>query len=338
MPNPDAAAESDVPVNDAAVDGEPWDASDEVSPDSGGESSRLDSAADDLGSVPSSLVVPEVSGTIYSFRFADTVFAVDADNGARIVTFSLGGRNLLTAAKDASDINWGSTLWPSPQNDWSWPPPTEIDSSAYTASLAGAILTLTSATASALGLSVTKKFTVDSVAGVVKIEYRISNRGTQSRSVAPWEVSRLAAGGLTFFPLGAGAPSKGAPPLLQLQLSGGVAWLAYDASVVTEGQKALADGSEGWIAHATGNLLFVKAFGDITTTQAAPGEAEIELYADPTHTYIELEDQGAFTRLAPGASLSWTVRWFVRQLDASVPIEVGSAELLSAVRALVQPV
>ncbi len=53
-------------------------------------------------------------------------------------------------------------------------------------------------------------------------------------------------------------------------------------------------------------------------------------------TAIEFEDQGAVTRLAPGASLSWTVRWFVRQLDASVPVEVGSAELLSTVRALVQ--
>lgn len=334
------ATESDVSADDATLgdadDGERGDVRDALSRDSDSERARRDADRSDSNDTPANLVVPEVNGTVYSFRFADTVFAVDAAQGARIITFSLGGHNLLTAAKDASDVNWGSTLWPSPQSDWSWPPPAEIDSGAYTASLAGATLTLSSATASALGLSVTKTFTVDSLAGVVNIEYRISNRGTRSRSVAPWEVSRLAAGGLTFFPLGEGVPSKGSPALLPLELSGGVVWLAYDASAVTEAQKALADGSEGWIAHATDHLLFVKAFGDITPAQAASGEAEIELYADPTRTYIELEDQGALTRLAPGASLTWTVRWFLRELDASMPVEVGSADLLGTVRALVQ--
>lgn len=331
-------AENDAPTTDAELDadGELWDARDALSRDSDSERARRDSDRFDGSDIPANLVVPEVNGTVYSFRFADTVFAVDAAEGARIITFSLGGHNLLTAAKDANDVNWGSTLWPSPQSDWSWPPPAEIDSGAYTASLAGATLTLSSATASALGLSVTKTFTVDSLAGVVNIEYRISNRGTRSRSVAPWEVSRVAAGGLTFFPLGEGAPSKGSPALLPLELSGGVAWLAYDASAVTEAQKALADGSEGWLAHVMDHLLLVKAFGDITPAQTAPGEAEIELYADPTRTYIELEDQGALTRLASGASLTWTVRWFLRELDASIPVEVGSADLLGMVRALVQ--
>lgn len=333
-------AETDAPAIDTDLDAEDEsrDVRDAFTRDSVSDRMRGDTFPDSLAdsNTPANLVVPEVNGTVYSFRFADTVFAVDAAKGARIITFALGGHNLLTAAKDASDVNWGSTLWPSPQSNWSWPPPAEIDSGAYTPSLVGGTLTLSSATASALGMSVTKKFTVNRLAGAVNIEYRISNRGTQSRSVAPWEVSRLAAGGLTFFPLGEGTPSKGSPALLPLELSGGVAWLAYDASLVTEAQKALADGSEGWIAHATGNLLFVKAFGDITPAQAAPGEAEIELYADPTRTYIELEDQGALTRLAPGASLTWTVRWFLRELDASVPVGVGSADLLSTVRALVQ--
>jgi hypothetical protein len=323
------ASESDAPGTDDVADGggEGQDARDAAFRDGPNERPR---------DAPANLVVPELSGTIYSFSFDDTVFAVDAAKGARIVTFSLGGRNLLTAAKDASDINWGATFWPSPQNDWSWPPPAEIDSGAYTASVTGATLTLTSATASALGLSVVKTFTVDDVAGVVNIEYRIDNRGTRSRSVAPWEVSRVAAGGLTFFPMGEGAPSKGSPPLLQLELSEGVAWLAYDPNLITEGQKVLADGSEGWIAHATDNLLFVKAFGDITPAQAAPGEAEVELYADPTHTYIELENQGALTKLAAGASLTWTVRWFLREIDASVSVQTGSADLVGTVRTLVQ--
>lgn len=340
-PLPDAADADEADAAPETRDGGSRDTRDAALGDSApAERPRRDSSPDRLAEAgsdtPASLVVPEVTGTIYSFRFGDTVFAVDAATGARIVTFSMGGRNLLTAAKDASDINWGSTLWPSPQSDWSWPPPTEIDSGVYSASLAGATLTLTGATASSLGLSVTKSFTVDSVAGVISIEYRIINRGTHNRSVAPWEITRVAAGGLTFFPVGEGAPRKDSKPLLPLEISRETAWLAYDPSVITGEAKAYADGSEGWIAHATHGLLFVKAFGDTAPTQAAPGETEIELYADPTHSYIELENQGALTSLAAGASLTWTVRWFLRELDASVAIEPGSADLLDTVRALVQ--
>jgi hypothetical protein len=87
-----------------------------------------DSAADSSGDAsidtpPVAWLAPTVSGTVYTYTFGDTIFAVDAAKGGRIVTFSLAGRNILTAAKNSGDNNWGSTLWPSPQSDWNWPPP-----------------------------------------------------------------------------------------------------------------------------------------------------------------------------------------------------------------------
>ena len=333
----DAASAADSAAQDSCDSGP--DLRDSATRDTASEPARRDSSPDQRAEAsadtPANLVIPEVNGTVYSFRFGDTVFAVDASQGARIVTFALGGRNVLTAAQDGSDLNWGSTFWPSPQSDWSWPPPSEIDPNPYTASVAGATLTLTSATASALGLSITKKFTVDSVAGVVTIEYRISNRGTRTRSVAPWEITRVAAGGLTFFPMGQGSPSKGTQPLLPLEISQGVAWLTYDPQVITSDSKAFADGSEGWIAHATNGLLFVKNFNEIGPTQAAPGEAEIELFANPTKLYIELEEQGALAKVSAGASLTWTTRWFLREIPA-ISVEPGSADLLDTVRTLVR--
>lgn len=276
-----------------------------------------------------------VKGSVYTFTFGDTIFAVDASKGGRIVTFALDGKNILTAAKDSSDNNWGSTFWPSPQSDWNWPPPSELDPGAYTAKVSTGTLSMTSLTAGSLGLAVTKKFSVDSAKGMVTIEYGLVNRGTKARSVGPWEITRVAAGGLTFFPMGVGAPSKGAQDLLTLQMSIGVAWFAYDAKTITNDQKVFADGSEGWIAHVAGNLLLVKAFTDTSVAQAAPGEAEIEIYTDAGHNYIEVENQGAYASLDPGASATWMVRWFLRKLDASVPAQVGSADLLSAVRALI---
>jgi hypothetical protein len=279
---------------------------------------------------------PAVNGTVYTFTFGDTIFAVDAAKAGRIVTFSLAGKNILTAAKNSQDNNWGSTFWPSPQSTWNWPPPADLDPNPYTATLCGDSVSMTSQPSAALGLSVTKRFSVDAAAGMVTIDYGLVNRGTQVHSVAPWEITRVAAGGLTFFPMGEGTPSKGTQDLLNLQITDGVAWFAYNAASITKEQKVFADGHEGWIAHLDGNLLLVKAFADTPANQAAPGEAEIEIYTDAGHSYIEVENQGAYVSVAPGATSTWTVRWFLRQLDPSVSVQPGSANLLSLVRGLVK--
>jgi len=285
--------------------------------------------------VKTNSVVPVASGSVFSFQFGDTLFAVDANRGGRIVTFAVAGHNVLTGpAVDAA--NFGSTFWSSPQSDWGWPPPPEIDSAPYAASLDGAVLSLSGATAAGLGLVVEKKFFADSQAGAITVAYTIANRGSQARQAAPWEITRVAAGGLTFFPMGEGGPRKGPQDLLTTTIVNGVAWFAYDAAAITADQKLFADGQEGWIAHVDGDLLLVKSFADTRPAQAAPGEAEIEIYANAGHTYVEVENQGAYVNLAPGAATSWTVRWILRKLDvAATPASTGSAPLVDLVRNLV---
>jgi len=281
-------------------------------------------------------VVPAANGSLFSFQFGDTLFSVDANLGGRIVTFALSGRNILTGPA-VDPANFGSTFWSSPQSDWNWPPPPEIDSAPYAASLDGAVLSLSGATAAGLGLAVEKKFSADGAAGVVTVAYTLANRGSNARQVAPWEITRVAAGGLTFFPMGEGVPRKGTQALLSPTILGGVAWFAYDAAAITADQKLFADGLEGWIAHVDGDLLLVKSFGDTLPSQAAPGEAEIELYANAGHTYVEVENQGATVNLAPGDSTTWTVRWMLRKLNvASTPAQAGSAPLVDLVRGLVK--
>ncbi len=281
-------------------------------------------------------VVPTATGRLYSFQFGDTRLAVDANLGGRIVTFAFSGRNILTGPA-VDPANFGSTFWSSPQSDWNWPPPPEIDSAPYAASLDGAVLSTSGATAAGLGLAVEKKFSADGEAGVVAVVYTLANRGSQARQVAPWEITRVAAGGLTFFPIGEGGPRKGPQDLLSPTVVDGVAWFPYDAAAISADQKLFADGREGWIAHVDGDLLLVKSFADTLPSQAAPGEAEIEIYANAGHTYVEVENQGAYVKLAPGAVTTWTVRWMLRKLNlASTPAAVGSAPLLNLVRSLVK--
>jgi len=282
------------------------------------------------------LLTATANNGIYTFAFAETVFAVDPARAGRVVTCSLGGRNILTAAKGPEDNNWGSTFWPSPQSAWNWPPPAEIDPGPYQAQISGAVLSLSSPVAPGLGLAVTKRFTCDPGKGLLTIEYGIVNRGQEARAVAPWEITRVAAGGLTFFPMGEGAPWKGPQQLLPLDLRAGVAWLAYDKTAGTSDQKAFADGREGWIAHLAGDLLLVKAFADTTPAQAAPGEAEIEIYTDAARSYIEVENQGAYVTLEPGAASRWPVRWYLRRVDGTVAARPGNPRLLELVRQLVR--
>ena len=278
--------------------------------------------------------LPTVKGSVYTFTFGETVFAVDAAIAGRIVKCALDGRNILTEAKNHEDNNWGSTFWTSPQSDWNWPPPAEMDPRPYTARLDGGTLSLASATIPAIELAITKRFLIDAGHGVVTIEYGIVNKGKQARSVAPWEISRVASGGLTFFPMGDGEPWKGFQELLPLTTINGAAWLPSGTVPAATDQKAFADGREGWIAHVAGNLLLVKSFPAVADAQAAPGEAEIELYTDAGRTYVEVENQGAYVNLAPGATMTWPVRWFLRQLDAGIQVTPGSAELLTFVRSL----
>jgi hypothetical protein len=271
------------------------------------------------------------NGSKYSLNLGDTFLELDAANGARMTALRVGGStgpNLLAdSVTTGQPDNWGSTFWPSPQN-WAWPP-TEADSInaintlPYTPVSDASTLTLTSQlNATPPAVSVIKKFSVDPAKEAIVIDYTMTNGGTVPVSVAPWEITRVAAGGITFY-ADAGDASVALPPTT---LTDGVRWYQHDPNAAAQPDKFLSDG-KGWIAHAAGDLLLIKSFPDITPAQSPTGEAEIEIYSDKK--YVEVENQGAVQTLAPGEALHWTVRWYARKLGA--PAVVGSAELVAYV-------
>ena len=306
--------------------------------DAGGSSATGDSGSGGVkagGNGGATTAMWTTSGSKYSLRFGSTYFEVDASLGGRITSFKTGDAELLAdAATTQQEYYWGSTFWPSPQSLFTLPPTDDslanIDQNPYTAALDGGVLTLTSAlNLKAPLLVVTKKFSADVAKEAVIIEYTMTNGGTDALAVAPWEVTRVAGGGLTFYP-------ENTPPSLQnwngelppTTLSNGVRWFQHDISVTAQ-TKFFADGKEGWIAHAHADLLLIKAFPDIQPAQSPPGESEIEIYAVPT--YVEVEQQGALQTLAAGqSSTRWTVRWYARKLAA--PATAGSADLVTYVQ------
>ncbi len=266
-----------------------------------------------------------------------TVYFEVAPAGARIVDVHLpGGTNLLTGpSTDAA--NYGSTFWTSPQSAWNWPPPDSFDTSPYAAAGSDADLRFTGPPDSNAGAQIGKHFMAADATQSVGAEYRIT-AVARDGMFAPWEITRLGPGGLTFYPTGGDAPRAGGgfslPPT---QTAAGCTWYQHPGSAPGADQKLLADGSGGWLAHVAGDVVLVKKFADVPAGMAAPGEAEIELFVDGRGRYVEVEEQGAYQPVPAGQTLTWPVTWIVRRLPAALDATAGSPDLVAFVQSLVSP-
>jgi hypothetical protein len=258
-------------------------------------------------------------------------FEVAPRHGARISSLRCHGRELLwlRGASNFADAT-GSTFWPSPQR-WPWPPPAELDREPYELrrSPSGALV-LASRPHVATQLQVTKTFTALPAREAIEVAYAMTNVGEEPVSWAPWEITRVPAAGRAFWPTGAERFGADGMPT---RSSRGHTWC--EPSAARGEAKLFADGSGGYLAYVEGGYLLVKSFADITPSQAAPGEAEIELYVNPDHSYVELEQQGAYTSITPGESVTWRVTWFARQLPGSIATLVD-ADLVAFVAETLQ--
>ena len=306
-----------------------------ASSSTGGSSSSSSSSGG--GGAGGKLDGPIDRGGFLVLEFNSLYFEVEPSLGARISALRWSGKELLTNAM-VNAMNWGSTFWSSPQSDWGWPPPTAIDSDAYTQTIDASSFHVVGQTASFAGktLSMEKDFAADFQHDAVVVTYTMHNTGNATFSVAPWEVTRVA-GGLTFFPTGDTQFTPGGSNPLPVDAAAGVTWFDVSAHPPDNSAKKLnADGKGGWLAHVAGDLLFLKKFADVPLASQAPGEGDVEIFAQTAAGggYLEMENQGAYAPIAPGASSTYTVTWVVRQLPANVTASVGSASLLAFVASL----
>ncbi|HWO12626.1 MAG TPA: glucose/sorbosone family PQQ-dependent dehydrogenase [Polyangiaceae bacterium] len=275
--------------------------------------------------------ISEANGR-YRFEFGASSAEVDSEHGGRITTFAWRGTNILTgpdvvsAGDAATQNNFGSTFWTSPQSVWSWPPEARIDSDPYAASLADGELTLESQPGPITGFAVEKTFAASER---LSIAYTLRNTSAEARAAAPWEISRVPKAGLILF------PARFVPlpqSTLSSELRDGIAWIDLSAPPATDA-KLFQDGDDGWLAYILGDLAFIKVFDDVPPEAQAPGEAEIEVYVSGSFDYIELEQQGPYTEIPSGArGEPWRVDWLVRPLPAHVRAHVGNAGLVRWVR------
>ena len=258
----------------------------------------------------------------YSLSVGHVTLTVDAQKGGKIVSYRYDDKEILSQTKIPN--SFGSTFWTSPQSEWNWPPVPEYDTKPFNAEIVDDKLILTGEKSARFGYRVRKMFVVDKKDNAMVITYTISNESGETRKVAPWEISRVPNGGILFFDAKEAVPANnmvGLPFEYKLK----AAWYTLDEDRAH--RKIKADG-KGWLAFCDNGLLFVKKFPDIKASEPAPAEAEIQIYANPGKTFVEIEEQGTYTTLQPGEELNWTVRWYLEPTD--LPEEPSKALLKKA--------
>jgi hypothetical protein len=285
-------------------------------------------SSDQAGPGSANKIQFQVHNQLATLRLGNLALVVDAAFGGRITEFSLDGKNALLSEGELS----GSTFWTSPQKDWGWPPPAEIDSDPYEIQQQGNELKLISVIAPDLEVQVEKKFTSNAQGNGFDITYTLRNMSNRSIKLAPWEVTRVP-GGYTFYPTTGNQVRND----LKTSAKDGITWYFYQLDELSDGNshKVLEDATEGWIANVnpeTG-LLFIKRYPDISSAHFAPNEAEIELYASPRGDYIEIEQQGPYTTIPSMSSVDWTVTWYLQHIGTKNTISIGNTEMVQRARA-----
>ncbi|MCQ2059499.1 MAG: DUF4380 domain-containing protein [Bacteroidaceae bacterium] len=263
---------------------------------------------------------------IYTLTLGDATLTVNPNIGSKVISLKLGDKEVIaqhsTAGRFPNMNDYGATFWPSPQSNWNWPPIATYDSKPYTVVDDSKSLVCVSGLDGRYPYRFTKEFKTDQKRGCFEITYSIKNESDANVSVAPWEISRVPGAGL----IAIGADKEYIHPLdvMPFQFSDGVAWIPFEPS--PKQRKAFFNGT-GWLAFINNGILFLKTFPDVEFGLTAPEQEEEEVYINENTTFIELENQGEYVLLTPGASLDWTVRWSVTNVSADKPGKELKAEI-----------
>lgn len=286
---------------------------------------------------------PIERGGNYVLEFGDTYFEVQKAGGKVIELRRGTGENLFTTSA-VNSTNFGATFWTSPQS-WPWPPPTALDADDYTVTVDEALGTITmvsEATTDAPLVTVTKVFAANLCDESIDITYTVSNAGTTSVTIAPWEVSRALPEGVSFFPAGslcATCNNLLTVPIVAVPTGQtDTQYFFYEHGTASDVDKKLfADGTGGWLAWANDTDLYVKKWADVPVSEqlTSEGEAEVEIYAGDGYVELEVQGPSATLTAAPGGTTSFAMKWFVRTLPTGAQPTAGNQALVDGVLSIV---
>lgn len=156
----------------------------------------------------------------------------------------------------------------------------------------------------------------------VEVLHRLRNKNPWAVELAPWALTVLPQGGRVILPM----PPRGKHPEALPPTHPLVLWaytdfrdkrwtLGFKYIVLQQDpkakspQKAGAMVPDGWAAYARGGRLFVKKFEVVKDATYADFGSSVETFTNAD--MIELETLGPLTKLAPGAAVEHTERWWL---------------------------
>lgn len=277
---------------------------------------------------------------------------VTTDIGPRIAKYAfVGGENILGGTggslekKDEWQAWGGHRLWIAPEDRVrSYGP----DNSPVRHERVGARgIRLTQPVEAVTKIEKEMVVTLDETGSGVTIEHRLTNRGTEPTSLAPWALTIMNGGGTALLPH---EPYKRHQDAL-LPARALVLWHYTDLSdprfqhgprflrlstdsARNEPQKVGASNKVGWAGYARNGLLFIKRMPWKEGAEYPDYGSSTEIFTQGS--FIELESLGPLETLKPGATATHTERWFLFK-DVSIPkddegLEKTLMPLLSSVK------
>jgi hypothetical protein len=261
-----------------------------------------------MAPAPVAVSVPRLPGTpelakdgSYVFSGGGIELAVAPRHAGAALRFSLDGKNVLA-------------------------PPSFGVPEPLSAELEGSTLVLQSA-----GGELIKRYRLDTARRAVEVTYTVVNTSADVARPAVSDLHRVASGtGLTFFP---GEQRLLPGSTLKLNVWQPVTWFAHEQSREPKLVEAFVPAADSWVATVNDGLLLIKTFGDVTKATVVVKSA----YDSDTkqRPWVELGERTAF-ELPPGASATWSIRWFLRKLPDAIVPKPGNPELLGFVKGVIQ--
>lgn len=269
----------------------------------------------------------------YIITQGDMRLEIMANFAARISSFKIAGEEMLVTPANINTKGWGNVFWTSPQSEWNWPPLETLDSAPYEASVVGDRLVFTSSVDKKTGYQIVKSYGLNTAKKCLSIRYSIYNHSTVEKNVAGWELTRLKPSGIAFFPQGYTNITSGMFYPLPVEHIEEITWVTYDPGMIRDNHhKLISDGKEGWLAYTNKQRLLIKEFVDVPVELMVAGEGEIEMFVDDAKFSMEIDEQSAVTRLAPGEHTEWEVLWHTRKLPDNIKAVNGNPDLVNYVR------
>lgn len=231
--------------------------------------------------------------------------------GARISSLTFNGVELLKTSRDSLNLQWGSTAWSSPQEDWQWPPIAAFDTEPYTVTeLRENVLLLEGPLDPGTLLRMRKRISLGPN-NDVGLTYWLTNEGVSSIKVALWENTRLPYAGRFEF---AADSIRGTTGQLPAELKDSI-YTVYADDRHPKRLKIFADLPKKVASYYHNGLVLRKHHVANAFYRVAPGQAPLEIYLDRPAGFVEFELQGDYRLLEPGESNNLRVRWEIGRAD-----------------------